>query len=245
MPIQYNPNNVFRGTKPAIDRVMAKRAPKIIAASSNVLSTAIDVVVSPNDDWQLNSVGFQFDNVAAKTFTASILNGRKIVEKYNDAIWLQANGIMQRITLTAGFYTGTELAAHLQVLLNANTFYTAAGLTFTVTYSTTTGEFVITPSSGTIRYLESVNRVLPIRDSNGGYLFGLTATSAESANVTSNVVNTGLDAEIYFVSQAASTATSYLHDTPKTLSVDQAVHVNIANGASLTASYVISYEELA
>ena len=102
---------------------------------------------------KLNSVELGFSGVS-RDYDANIVAGRKIVTHYNDYLWLQMESITpQRIILSAGFYTGTELAAELKTQLDANTAFSDASITFTVSY--TSPSFTITPSSGTMRYIDS------------------------------------------------------------------------------------------
>jgi len=247
MAIKYYPNRVYRAQAPAIDRVMAKRSPVSAMGSQNISATPLDVVVSSNDNWQLDSVEFAFsNNTASRNFTAAIMNGRKVVENLNDYLWFSTPGLPpQQIRLNPGFYTGTELATELNNQLDANPAYVAAGLTFTVTYDTATGLYVVTPSSGTIRYLDvNLAGSLPIRDSIAGHLIGLNVTTQFAANVTSDTAVMGLDTEIAFVNQTGNTDLSYLHTDMHTMIIDQAVHLTSNTGPAVTVSYVVVYENL-
>jgi len=245
MSILYYPNRVYRAKVPAIDRVMAEREPIMATGSQNVSSTALDAIISMEDNWQLDSVALTFSNANSRSFNAYIRNGRKIVENLNDYLWIEVSGCggPQRIILNSGFYTGTQLATELQSRLNAN--YTAYGVTFTVTYVAATGLYIIIPSAGTIRYLDvHTGQLLPLRDSIAGHLFGLNATSNFAANVTSDTSVFGLDAEVAFISQTANTDLSYLHTDIHTMSVDQAVHLTSNTGSDVTVSYVVVYEDI-
>jgi hypothetical protein len=253
MSILYYPNRVYRAKVPAIDRVMAKRQPITAGGSQNVASTALSAVISNDTDWQVESIGWNFSNTASRDFNAYIMRGRKIVEHLNDYLWFQINtGAPQRIILTPDFYTGTELATELQTRLNAATLldgsvngFSAAGITFTVTYNAATGRYLIVPSAGTVRYLNvNTRQGLTTRDSIAGHLFGLNADTALAANVSSDTVVFGLDTEVAFVSQTANDDLSYYHNDIHTLTVDQALHLTSNSGSDVTIDYVVDYESI-
>ena len=182
-----------------------------------------------------------FSAATARDYGWSIINGRKVVEGLNDYLWFQTNtSLWKKITLTPGFYTGDELATELQTQLDA----TFTPITFTVAYSETTGLFTITPSSGTLRYIDSNNaQTLPYRQSIAGHLFGLTATTALGATVTSDTAVFGLNNSTSLVDETASAVTEHFNDDIHILEVDQAL--NITSGtAAIYVDYAVSYEEM-
>ena len=249
MSIIFYPDRIYkRGDKvPAIDRVMAKRLPKTVSGSANIASNSLSEVISCDTAWQVDSISFLMSNAASKDFGYAIMNGVRIVEHYNDALWFQVTGTFrQRIVLSSGFYTGTELAAELASKLDANTAYIAAGITFTVTYNNTTGLFVITPSSSTIKYIQL--NIACWRgndmDSIAGHLFGLTENSNVAANVTSDTLVTGLDSEINMVYNTASVLASSYSDIAHPLTMDQALHLKSSNGVSAVIDWQVTYEEI-
>jgi hypothetical protein len=244
MAIKYFPNSNYRRAA-AIDRVMAKRTVRLVRGSANVASTALDAYISANSDWQINSIKFTFNNSSGRNYSADIASGLKVITGVNDTLWFQTTTTLwQRITLSEGFYTGTALATQLQTKLNANTVYAAAGLTFTVAYSTTTGLFTITPSSGTMRYLQlNTTQPLPIRDSTGGHLLGLNADTAFAATVVSDTAQYGLDNEAWVIDETGSTVTEHFNDDIHILSVDQALHLT-TNVAPTIITYEVCYEEI-
>lgn len=245
MAVVYYPNRVQKGVVPAIDREMAKRNPQIINNGQDISATAIDYRFSSSNDWQLDSVSFTFSNATARDYSVSVMNGRKVLTDLNDSLWFQIDATgPESITLDAGFYTGTELAAELQTQLDANSSFAAAGVTFTVTYVSTTGLFTIAPSSGTIRYLNVNNaQVLSLRDSIAGHLFGLNADTSFAASVVSDTSLKGLDSAAAIISQTGSTVLQHYHDDVHILTIDQAVHIE-TSVAALVVDYSISYEEL-
>ena len=245
MSIIYYPNRIYKGKVPAIDREMAKRNPKIAQGSQNIL-TALDVTISANDGWQLNSIGWEFSAATARDFTASVKQGCKVVTNLNDALWFQTQTTLpQRIILDQEFYTGTELASELQSKMNANTSYSDEGITFVVSYSSTTGLYTITPSSGTIKYLNT-NPAQTIRttDSLAGHLFGLTADGTFAANAVSDTAVKGLNSSVAFVNESPSTALTYSHNEIHTLDVDQAIHLATNADVDITVTYVVNYEDI-
>lgn len=245
MAIKNYPSRIYKKTVPSIDRVMAKRNPILTQGAANVFSTALDVTISRDDNWHLDEIGFTFSNTSARTFSALIKNGRRVVTNYNDYLWFHVVGTLpHKIILTSGFYTGTELAAHLQARLNAS--YASDGITFTVVYNDATGIYTVTPSSSTIKYLETnYAQGLPYRDSIAGHLFGLNEnTTAFSANVSSDTAVFGLDSEVSIINQTNSTATSYLHDTIHIMSIDQSLHLTSNAGSDVTIAYTVLHEDM-
>ncbi|GAG78174.1 unnamed protein product, partial [marine sediment metagenome] len=145
MSIVYYPNRIYKKRVPAIDRELAKRNPLVERGTQDITATAIDSTLSVAADWHINSITWQFSGATARDFSALIKNGRGVVTNLNDDLWFQISATLpQRIFLTEGFYTGTELAAHLQTQMDANTAFAAAGITFTVAYAAATGLYTIT-----------------------------------------------------------------------------------------------------
>lgn len=245
MPIVYYPNRVYRAKEPAIDRVMSKMKPILVSGSQNTASTALDATISSDRSWQVNSIALTFNNTTARNFSASIVNGIKIVQDLNDYLWFQiTSSLPQRIILDAGFYTGTELAAELQSKLNANTEFSSLSITFTVAYDSSSGIFTITPNSGQIKYLSVARQALPIRDSIAGHLFGLNTTTNFAANVASDTAVYGLNSETAILTEANNSSTSYLHEYIHTLTLDQAINITSNVGANVIVGYIVNYENI-
>jgi hypothetical protein len=245
MSVIYYPNRVQKRVEPAIDRTMAKRNLQIINKRQNIVATAIDFEYSSSKNWQLDSIAFAFSNVNARNYSVKIKNGRKVLTDLNDYLWFQIDTTgPQRIILDTGFYTGTELAAELKAQMDANTAFAAQGVTFTVTYDSTTGIYTITPSSGTLKYF-NVNSAqeLRIKDSIAGHLFGLTADIGFAASVASCEAVSGLDSETALISEINDISLSRYNDDIHTLTIDQAVHIE-TNTANVIVDYSITYEEL-
>lgn len=245
MSIKYFPNRVFKKSVPAIDRIMSKRSPHVVRGCANVVSNALSAVISSDTDWQLNSVKLTFNNATPRNYSAKILSGIKVVKDLNDYLWFQTpNTLWQQITLDAGFYNGADLATQLQDKLNANTAFSNSGLTFTVTYDGVAGTFTITPSSGTVKYIQQNNtQRLPIRDSIAGHLFGLTADTAFVSSIVSDTFVFGLGQEAWFIDVTSGTVLEHYNNDIQTMSIDQALHIQV-NVADTIVNYDVNFEEL-
>jgi len=245
MAIKYYPNRIQKKFVPAIDRELAKRDPLSVNGSHD-LAGAMDVRVSANDDWQLDSVSLVFSGAVARDYSVVVQNGRKVVTDLNDYLWIDIDAVgKQRIILDEAFYTGTELANELKSKLDANSAFSAAGITFTVTYDASTGLFTITPSSGNIRYWETnPQQTLRTTDSIAGHLFGFNANTSYGASITSDTALLGLNTHAPIISETASTVVKHYHDDIHTLSIDQAIRLLSPGGVALTVTYTIVYETL-
>jgi len=243
-----NPERAFnRASIPAIER-QTFNGRRSIEGGANIASSALDVTISSERNWQLDTIEFGFSD-ASRDYDVNIVAGRKIVTHYNDYLWFEIDGITaQRIILDAGFYNGTELAAELEAQLDANTAFAAASITFTVAYASPS--FTITPSSGTIRYIDRNNtQVGNIRQSIAGPLFGLTATSSLAASVTSDTPVAGLGNSISEIVNVGNSATNYLLVTDDAsgnrgpYTMDQALVLS-SNTAPTDLTYKVNYTEI-
>jgi len=140
------------------------------------------------------------------------------------------------------------LATELEAKLDANTVFAAASITFTVAYASPS--FTITPSSGTIRYIDR-NNTQPgnIRESIAGPLFGLTTTSTLAASVVSDTPVAGLGNSVSELVNVSDSATNYLLITDDAsgnrgpYTIDQAITL-ATNAAPVDVTYKVNYEEL-
>lgn len=244
MAIKYFPNRI-QTIDPSIDRVMVKRKPHLIRGSQDITATPVDTVISADTDWHLNNIKFTFSGAIARDYFAKILGGRKVVSDLNDSLWIQHDATLpQNIVLDSNFYTGTELASELQSKLDANTAFSNLGVTFIVSYDPITGFFTITPSSGTIRYLNVNFMTTPrYQDSIAGHLLGLTADTSFGASVVSNESVFGLNAEAWIVDETGSVVTEDFFDDLKVLDVDQALHIYTGT-AGVIMDWEVNYEEI-
>jgi hypothetical protein len=245
MSIEYFPNRVFKKTVPAIDRVMAERTPRLVRGYQDITSKALDVVISANSNWQINAIKFTFANATSRNYSATVMGGVKVVANLNDSLWFQSsNSLWQQINLTPDFYTGDNLAQELENQLNANTAFSDLGLSFTVSYDSTTGLFEIDVSGGTIRYIQQNNtQRLPTRDSTAGHLFGFTVTTGYDSTLVSDTPVFGLNQEAWIINEKASVVTQDYSDDIHILNIDEAIHLT-TNTAATAVSYEIQYEEM-
>jgi hypothetical protein len=241
MAIVYYPNRVAKRLGTAIDRVMAKRSVQTIRGAVDITSSGANVVISCNSDWQLNSIKLNFSAATARDYGWKVISGRKIVTGMNDYLWFQMNGTLwTRLTLSAGFYTGTQLAAELKSKLDT----AFAPITFTVTYAAATGLFTITPSSGTLKYIQTcVAQTIRYRDSIAGHLFGLNATSSFGSTVVSDTPVFGLNTSADFVDETASVVLEHYNDDLHIFSIDQALNL-VSGTAGIMVDYEVNYEEI-
>lgn len=241
MAIVYYPNRTLKRLDPSIDRVMAKRNVRIVQGAKNITSAGLDVVISANSDWQVNNVTLNFSAATARDYGWSIINGRKVVTDANDYLWFQmSDTLWTKITLDPGFYTGTQLAAELQDKLDA----AFTPITFTVAYDAATGLFTVTPSSGTMRYIDyNTAQTLPNRQSIGGHLFGWTDDTAFGATVVSDTPVFGLNMSSDLVDETASTVTQHFNDDLHILNIDQALRITTGT-AGIRVDYAVTYEEI-
>jgi hypothetical protein len=246
MPLKDFPTNSRRIKKPAIDYVMADRSVLTESETKDITSAGIDKTISRESPWQINSVAFKFSNAAAKDYSLQLIEGRKIVQYINDSLWFQhANSLWQRIVIAPGFYTGDDLATEIQNKLDANTEFDDLGITFTVTYSDSDGTFEITPSSGTIRYIDLKNAaMLSTCLSTAGHVIGLNATTAFAANVVSDTPVFGLNSSSFIITESSSTETSDYSNDIHILSVDQAVKATTGTANSMSATFTVTFEDL-
>lgn len=246
MAIVNYPTRIFKTSKPAIDVVSAVSNPKSFAGHQDLNTGSLDDTLSVPSDWKMNSISFEFSNTTSRAYTLSVASGRNVIEKMNDYLWFQVTGAApQRIVLDPGAYTGTTLATELQTKMDANVAYTAAGITFTVVYDSNTGFYTITPSSGTIRYLDTnTQQTIPYYQSIAGHLFGLTVNGSLAATAVSDKTVFGLDTEAAIISETADVSLTRYIDDVHTFSEDQFLHLVANTGPAITMDYVIVYEQI-
>ena len=245
MAIKYYPNRIQKKRPPVIDTLMQIRDIKSVSGSQDVSSSALDVIISSDSDWKLNSIKFNFSNATTRDFSAKITGGRKIVTDFNDYLWIQSDkSLPEKITLDSGFYNGDELAIELRTKLDANSKFTSDGITFTVVYDSLTGFYTITPSGGQIRYLNVNKMKTPQhKDSIAGHLFGFTADTSFLSSITSDIEVFGLNKEAWIIDETSSSVTENYFDDTKILSIDEAIHLE-TSVASTIVDYTVSYERL-
>ena len=250
MSIVNYPNRIYSGNSTAIDREMAQRKPITVRGRQNINAQALDVVVSANNNWQLDSVSLVFNNVTARNYAVGVLGGKKVVTNRNDYLWFATRSgsgysAPQMITLDAGFYTGAQLATELKTQMDANAVFAAHGLVFTVTYTHANGLFRITPSSGTIEYFNiNPKQDFRTRDSIAGHLFGLTVDTGLLVSVVTDTPQYGLASEASIINETAAIVLQHYHDDLHSLYIDQAIHLSSNSGVNVFIDYTVVYEEL-
>jgi len=245
MSIKLYPNRVFRSLPTAVDAIMHKDTVKQLKGVSDITATPINEVVTPKRDWKIVGIKFSFDSGTARDYSASIIGGRSVLENLNDFLFFQIPGTLKRkITLDPGFYTGTELAAELKVKMDADSAFSGLGVTFTVTYNSATGEYTITPSTGTLKYFEfNPSGTLPDQYSIAGHLFGFNETVGFSASLTSDTPVPGLDSETAIIDVTAGTDLSHYNSDIHYLSLDEAIRIETSTSA-VVVDFSVDYQEV-
>jgi hypothetical protein len=199
--------------------------------------------LTPNRDWKIVGIKFTFDTGTARDYSASIIGGRSVLENLNDFLFFKVSGTApQKITLDPGFYTGTELATELKTQMDANTKFIEQGVTFTVAYDAATGLYTITPSSGTVQYIEfNLSGSLPNQYSIAGHLFGFNEDSTLASPIVSDTVVAGLDSETIVIEEVANTDLSHYNNDIHILSLDEAIKIE-TNVAGVVVTYCIDYQ---
>ena len=245
MAIVYYPGRRQKKYIPAIDKFIKPVDLTSFRYSQDISAQAIDQVFSVDFPWRVNSISFEFSNANARNYSVKVLRGRRIIAGLNDYLWIQiSNSLWQSISLNAGFYTGTQLASHLQTQLDANSEFSSLGVTFTVAYDNLIGLYTITPSKNNIRYINNnSSQTLSYRPSIAGHLFGFTADTAWGASITSDTPVYGLDDEAAIIDETGSVVLEHYHDDLHYLSIDQSLHIE-TNTANVNVSMEIVYEDI-
>jgi len=239
MAIRYYPNRVYRARLPKVDRDMAAGKIYTVDGYADISSTALSATVSSDTDWKFHSAAFEFSGATARNYSVIVKNGRKVVENLNDYMWIWHSSVgKELVTLTPGFYNGTELAAELKAQLDT----VFSPITWTVAYVNTTGLFTITPSAGTVKYLNTTGTRLSTRDSISGHLFGFEEDSSAAAAISNDTPVFGLNIEIDLYSITGGVLLTDSYTVAKELSIDQAIKLK-TSVASVEVGYVVTYEK--
>ena len=245
MAIKLYPNRVFRSLPTPVDALMHKETVKQLRGVADITSVAMEAVVTPYRDWKVVGIKLTFSGATSRNYTVSVVGGRSVLANLNDFLFFQTERtIVQKITLDPGFYTGTELAAHLKSKMDANSAFNALGITFTVAYGSGTGNFSITPSSGNLKYIEyNTSGSLPDQYSIAGHLFGFNANTSFASVLTSDTSVAGLNSESAIITEVANTDLSHYVSDIHYLSLDEAIKVE-TNTASVEVTYCVDYQLL-
>jgi len=241
MAIIYYPSRPQRAKEPVADRWMAKAQSILSQGNQELNGAALDTTLSYPADWKINSIELQFSTALSKTYSASIQNGRKVVENENDYLWFIVEGAYPtKITLDEGFYTGDELAVELKTQLDA----AFSPLTFTVDYHTSTPNlYTIAPSAGDIKYLDINHQAnFVFKQSIAGHLFGFTEDSVLNASIRSDTAVPALNSKLALFS-ATDTDLTILDNDGSTMDIDQALRLEItATSGACEVDWTINYE---
>jgi len=245
MAIKYYPNRIFRAALNPVDAITQKNTVHQFKGVQDITASAIDEVITPLRDWKVVGIKFTFNNATARDYSASIIGGRTVIENLNDFLFFKTStSFVQKITLDPGFYTGTELATELETKLDANSAFSNLGITFTVTYDATAGEYTISPSSGELQYLEFNSfGALPDQYSIAGHLLGFNQDSALAAAITSDTVVAGLDSVTAVLEESSNTDFSHYNSDIHTLSLDEAIKIT-TNTAAVEVNYSVDYQKI-
>jgi len=103
-----------------------------------------------------------------------------VVSGENDKLYLNHSTEGNKtITLTPGKYEGSTLATMLKTVMDAGM---SGGITFTVSYSSTTGKITFTPSAGTFKFTFSTNTSASCRKIIGKNEVDDTTASAQTSD---------------------------------------------------------------
>ena len=245
MAIKLYPNRVFRSLPTPTDALMQKETVKQLKGVADITSSGVAATLTPKKDWKIVGIKFTFSSGTARDYSASIIGGRSVLSNLNDFLFFQTERTLpQKITLDEGFYTGTELAAHLKTKMDANTAFSDLGVTFTVSYNANTGNYTITPSSGNVKYLETNNfATIPDRYSIAGHLFGFNADTSFASPISSDTAVPGLDSSTAVIDETTSTVLSHYNTDDHHLSLDEAIKIETST-AGIFVNYSVDYQEL-
>ena len=244
MPILYYANSPIKRYPHVMEKLQRENRTFEATGSQDITSTPLSQIVwNPAPQWQINEISLVFSSSSNKNYSAALLQGRGILKGLNDSIWFKVNGaVAQKMVLTPGFYDGNTLSTELQTQLNANAAFTALSLTFSVSYTASTGLFSITPSSGNIQYVQENTGQLVYRDSTAGIVFGFTVNSAASSPLTNDTPAFGLGNTVAIgLTATASANTSVFSNTVYPMDVDTALQLT-TNTAAMNAQYHVVYQ---
>ena len=127
-------------------------------------------------------VVFQYSEASATTGFANCTDFFTIGAA-NNKIRFTSGGGSESITLDSASYDdGDAMATELQSKMNAGSVITLGGITFTVTWSSTTEKYTITPSTGNLTIL------FYHVDTTGAYTYGFTDAPTAATSIASDEV---------------------------------------------------------
>ena len=244
MGVEYFPESTVKRLRPVAEQQQQPSYALSFRGTNDLTSSGMDERSWTPSGWVISRINLTLDSALAKDYAINIMQGRGIVTGKNDRLYFKIDRYPQQpLILDQGFYTGTELAAHLKSKLDADAVLGTLS-PYTVTYSASTGLFTIAPASGEIQYF-NVNGTVPVMRgrSTAGAQFGLTADLAKASSLTGSSAVLGLDASTEFLGDTASTITDIVSTSEIVMTVDNALQVTVSTLAA-TANYEIVYTPL-
>jgi len=241
MGILYYPNEIQKKYSNRIDVQMREARTYADSGSQDLTGAGMTYSLSQAvPSWKVELVTMHFSGANAKNYSINVETGRGIITGLNDAIWIGVTGaVPQRIVLDQGFYSGTTLATELQSELNADSVFSGLGVTFTVSWDSATRLFTITPSAGTISYVDENTAQAARINSTSGHVLGFTADQS-GASIVSDTAVPALGSKTAIVSETANTDTDVALTTEVALDVDSALSIDVS-AVALTVDYSVKY----
>ena len=242
MAILYYPDHVQKKSRHVVEVQSRRDMSHSQEGSKDLNAGPLVYSFSPlSESWTVNMVTLDFSAAVSKTYSINVETGRGILAGLNDSLWIDVNnsGWAQKIILAPGFYDGTTLSAQVKSALEANPTFAGLGLTFTVSYNSTTDLFTITPSSGTIQYYNLFPAQNLRRHSTAGIVLGLTADQGGSSLVSDTMVP-GLGDLTPLIS---NTGTDQHVAVTETIALTEDTAIALAStAAAAIVSYVVTYK---
>ena len=243
MPTQYYPQSFIKKNLSPVQELQQAHVIQSVSGHVDLTSSGLTYNFAPTANCEILEVQLAFGSTASKNYAISKALGRGIVKGLNDTLWFQPTAVTaQQITIPAGFYNGTALATAIQSQLNSNEIFEDVGATpFSVTYTSVTGLFAITPNSGTVQYLNP-NTTVPIfyQNSTLGPLIGFNTSQSYASSLSSTSPVFGLSTTVPILSNNASTDQYIVSTDELVLDIDQALQISVSAVAT-TLDYKIVY----
>jgi len=215
MGILYYPESLVKKNTSPVEEMQRRSTILSVEASADLnVGSGLSYVFAPGAPCEILEIQLNFSAATQRNYEISKVWGRGILAGVNDRLWLKiAQYSEQAITIPAGFYTGTTLAAKIKDVLDANPDFVDAGASpFTVSYTGSSGVFGITANgSAGLQYFD-INTCVPIfrKHSTAGPLIGLTAnqsgttilsdTPAYSLNVKNPISTQNSNTDLHVIS---------------------------------------------
>ena len=250
MPITYYPNSRIKKPYNPIDKQQKKKT--ILSETNKVDLTASGMNYTlwhPSDKWVVHEILMHFGATTARNYSVNKVIGRGIISSLNDSLYFQTSGSpAQRIILSQGFYTGSQLASELKTQMDGNQAFIDAGATpFTITYNGTTGKFTIVAAGlSQIQYFVLNVAVNVNKDSTASEVIGFNADSAMANTLVGDTAVFGLGDNIPINAETGSTDLNTIVNMDSlspNFDVDGALNIIISVTKDTTVDYKITYEE--